>query len=122
MRLRTLHPASLMLAIVYVSSAVKPFSNADLSSLLEQSREKNARLRSTGILLYKDGDVMQLIEGPDEAVTSLAKTIYCDSRHRGIIELIKRDITEREFPHLVDAVSRPEPYKIATGCPIPQPW
>jgi len=57
-----------MIAIVYISAAVQPLSDADLEALLAKSREKNARLKVTGILLYKDGDIMQLIEGPGEAV------------------------------------------------------
>ena len=87
-----------MLAIVYISSAVVLFSDADLTALLEQSQQKNAGLEITGILLYKDGDVMQLLEGPDEAVSQLAKTIYADRRHSGIIQLIEQKISRREFP------------------------
>jgi hypothetical protein len=92
------HQPSLVLAILYISSAVQPFSVADLAALLAQSREKNATLEITGILLYKDGDVMQLIEGPDEAVKSLAKTIYGDIRHHGVIQLLELKILERGFP------------------------
>lgn len=87
-----------MLAIVYISSAVQPFSEADLTALLNQSQQKNAGLEITGILLYRDGNVMQLIEGPDEAVKQLAKTIYADQRHRGIIQLLEQKISKREFP------------------------
>jgi hypothetical protein len=87
-----------MLSIVYISSAVEPFSDADLQVLLSQSQEKNARLDITGILLYKDGNIMQLFEGPDEAVKNLAKTIYADQRHYGIIQLIERRISTRAFP------------------------
>jgi hypothetical protein len=87
-----------MLAIVYISSAVPPFSDSDLIALLKQSRNKNAELEITGILLYKDGDIMQLLEGPKEAVKKLAQTIYADKRHRGIIQLLQRNISQREFP------------------------
>jgi acylphosphatase len=87
-----------MLAIVYISSAVHPFSEADLTALLKQSQQKNAELEITGILLYRDGDVMQLLEGPEEAVKKLAKTIYADQRHTGIIQLLERQISQREFP------------------------
>jgi acylphosphatase len=87
-----------MLAIVYISSAVPPFSDSDLIALLKQSRKKNAELEITGILLYKDGDIMQLLEGPKEAVKKLAQTIYADKRHRGIIQLLQRNISQREFP------------------------
>jgi hypothetical protein len=91
--------AKLMIAIVYISSAVQPLSDADLEALLAQSREKNGRLKVTGILLYKDGDIMQLIEGPREAVRNLATTIYADRRHQGIIQLLERNISAREFPN-----------------------
>lgn len=87
-----------MLAIVYISSAVQPLTDADLKALLKQSRQKNAELEITGILLYRDGDVMQLLEGPEEAVKKLAKTIYADPRHSGIIQLLERKISQREFP------------------------
>jgi acylphosphatase len=87
-----------MLAIVYISSAVPLFSDADLTALLEQSREKNAGLGITGILLYRDGDVMQLLEGPEEAVRKLVQTIYADPRHRNVIQLVERKISQREFP------------------------
>jgi acylphosphatase len=87
-----------MLAIVYISSAVHPFSEADLTALLKQSQQKNAELEITGIMLYRDGDVMQLLEGPEEAVKKLAKTIYADPRHSGIIQLVEQKISRREFP------------------------
>jgi acylphosphatase len=72
-----------MLAIIYISSAVQLFSDVDLTALLKQSWAKNSALEITGILLYRDGDVMQLLEGPDEAVMKLAQTIYADQRHSG---------------------------------------
>ncbi len=87
-----------MLCIVYVSSAKHEFSDADLMDLLEQSRRKNARLNITGVLLYKDGNVMQLLEGPDEALSELIKEIYADPRHHGIIQLLRKQVETREFP------------------------
>jgi len=65
----------------------------DLTALLKQSRAKNSALEITGILLYKDGDVMQLLEGPDEAVKKVAQTIYADQRHCRIIQLLERKIS-----------------------------
>lgn len=86
-----------MLCIVYVSSAVRELADAELTALLEQCQGKNARLEITGILLYKDGDIMQLIEGPTEAIRRLARTIYADPRHHQIIQLLEREISTREF-------------------------
>ena len=87
-----------MLCIVHISSATKEFSKAELVALLKQSREKNARLAITGILLYEHGSVMQLLEGPQEAVKSLIETIYLDRRHHGIIRMLKKKVSRREFP------------------------
>ena len=87
-----------VLAIVYISSFVREFSADELRALLQQSSAKNARLGVTGILLHKDMDLMQLLEGPAETVMSLAKTIYADPRHHGIIQMLERQISHREFP------------------------
>lgn len=86
-----------MLSLAYVSSAVCPFSDSDLVALLEQSREKNARLNITGMLLYKDGNFIQVLEGPDDAVRGLFNTICADDRHRGVLRLMERQIDAREF-------------------------
>ena len=86
-----------MLSLVYVSSATQLFSEEDLKALLEQSREKNARLGVTGMLLYKDGNFMQVLEGADDAVTRLYSTIQNDPRHHGVLELVRQQIEAREF-------------------------
>lgn len=86
-----------MVSLVYVSSATRHFSAEDLVALLKQSREKNARLDITGILLYKDGNFMQVLEGPDEAVRQLFSTIAADDRHTGVIRLLERPLDQRQF-------------------------
>ena len=47
--------------IVYVSSATRPFQEAELQDLLLKARENNARLGVTGMLLYIGGNFMQLL-------------------------------------------------------------
>jgi hypothetical protein len=86
-----------MISLVYVSSAKNQFSEVELVALLKQSREKNARLSITGMLLYKDGNIMQVLEGPDDAVRELFRTIQMDDRHRGVILLMEAPIEQREF-------------------------
>ena len=41
---------------------------------------------------------MQVLEGSDEAVRQLFETIMADPRHRGVIEVLERQIENREFP------------------------
>jgi Sensors of blue-light using FAD len=87
-----------MLSLVYVSSATRNFSEPDLVALLKQSQENNARLGITGMLLHKDGNFIQVLEGPDEAVNRLFETINSDERHQGTIRLLDRQVEQREFP------------------------
>jgi FAD-dependent sensor of blue light len=86
-----------MLSLVYVSSATQLFSEEDLKALLHQSRGKNARLGLTGLLLYKDGNFMQVLEGAEDAVLGTYAIIQGDPRHHGILELTRQQIQEREF-------------------------
>jgi hypothetical protein len=57
------------------------FSNEDLVALLQRSRCNNERLGITGLLLYKDGNIIQVLERPDETVRDLFRTISADPLH-----------------------------------------
>src|SRR4028118_510447 len=76
-----------MFFLVYVSSATRPFSGEDLHILLETCRKNNAELGVTGMLLYKDGNFMQVLEGDEGAVRGLYERIAADPRHGGEITL-----------------------------------
>jgi hypothetical protein len=84
---------------VYVSSAIKLFAQSELLGLLEKSRENNAKLGITGMLLYKDGNFMQVLEGEEIAVRVLYTKIGCDPRHRGMITILEGPLEERQFPN-----------------------
>jgi hypothetical protein len=83
---------------VYASSASQPFSKPELRALLEQARPKNAKLGLTGMLLYKDGNFMQVLEGEPDAVRKLMETIEGDPRHRGYLALLQGTSEQRLFP------------------------
>lgn len=87
-----------MFRIVYISSASKYFSREEIESMLERARPKNDALGVTGILLYKDGNFMQALEGEEEAVTKLARTIQNDTRHSGFLVLMRGPAESRLFP------------------------
>lgn len=87
-----------MFSLVYVSSAVRTFSQSQLIALLVQSRENNARSDITGMLLYKGGNFMQVLEGEEEAVTALYAAIGRDPRHRGLFVILQGSQAERQFP------------------------
>ena len=87
-----------MFFIVYVSSAVTPFTHSELTDLLEKSRVNNAGLDVSGMLLYKDGNFMQVLEGEEGAVRTSYDKIARDPRHRGLLVLLQGMLAERQFP------------------------
>jgi hypothetical protein len=86
-----------MRAIAYVSTASRHLLREDLEAIVSAARGHNAQSGVTGILLYCDGNFMQYIEGPDEAVREAFDRIRRDERHYHVNELMNQAIAEREF-------------------------
>jgi len=87
-----------MLSLIYVSSSVKLLNNNELLDILKASRENNVAKDITGMLLYKSGNFMQVLEGPDEAVNALYETIKADPRHKDVSVISREQIQTRQFP------------------------
>lgn len=66
--------------------------------LLTKSRENNSKAGLTGMLLYKDGNFMQVLEGEEATVRALYEKVHRDPRHRGVITLLQGHVEERQFP------------------------
>ncbi|MDQ6808170.1 MAG: BLUF domain-containing protein [Verrucomicrobiota bacterium] len=86
-----------MYFLVYVSIARDALRREDLLELLRVSRQNNMRDGITGLLLYKDGKFMQLLEGAEEAVLRTYCRIEKDRRHHGVTILLQDEIAERDF-------------------------
>jgi hypothetical protein len=86
-----------MFFLIYVSSAVKLLSQKELFDILEVSRRNNEKVGITGMLLYKEGNFMQFLEGPKEEVCATLDRIKKDPRHRGLIVLLQQEHPNREF-------------------------
>lgn len=83
--------------IIYVSSSTRRLSHSDLDALLVQARDFNALNGITGMLLHRDGNFMQAIEGPEQTLRGLYQSIARDRRHHGVITLVDEAINSREF-------------------------
>ncbi len=83
--------------LIYVSSAVQPFTDQQLKDLLIMARDANGEHEVTGLLLYKSGNFMQVIEGSEDKIDQLYRNIMADPRHTGIIPLMQEPIEHREF-------------------------
>ena len=87
-----------MRSIVYSSVASAPFTTTELDALLEHSRANNRRRGLTGVLVHRDGQFMQVLEGPGAEIDALLTTISSDPRHSGVWMLHSEEIAERRFP------------------------
>lgn len=84
--------------LLYVSSAARAIADTELMELLQKTRIKNLERGITGILLYCDGNFIQLLEGEKAVVESLFERIKADERHRGVLRLFCLPCARREFP------------------------
>ena len=84
-------------ALVYVSTAVRQLTQADIDRLLANARRRNLREGVTGLLLYSHGNFMQYLEGGEAGMATVYDAIKADPLHSGIVELLREPIDCREF-------------------------
>ncbi len=87
-----------MLSLIYSSVATRPLGDDDLAHLLGQSRRSNEREEVTGVLLFRNGYFLQLLEGPDAAVRAKFDRIKHDDRHTKVRVILEDQVEERQFP------------------------
>ncbi len=85
-------------SLLYMSTAQILFTPARIEELLTQSRRNNTLAGITGVLIFRDGTFMQLLEGARDAVEAAFRKIKADERHYAVVTLIEGPIGERRFP------------------------
>jgi hypothetical protein len=90
--------ADSIFSVVYLSEGTRNFSGKDLRELLAKARETNTKLEITGMLLFKAGNFLQVLEGDREKVLTLFEKIAQDQRHHRITVLFKGASAQRDFP------------------------
>ena len=83
--------------LVYVSTMIEN-DMAEFPAILESAVRNNRRRNITGMLLYSEGGVLQVLEGEKDAVLETFLEIQQDPRHYSIIVLLEEDIAARQFP------------------------
>jgi hypothetical protein len=86
-----------LVSLVYVSSAVTQSSQTELLAIVQKARDFNTAHGITGMLLHKDGNFMQVLEGPRAEVLKLMEKIRQDSRHTSVLRLLMEPVNERQF-------------------------
>ncbi|SDU92487.1 Sensors of blue-light using FAD [Microlunatus sagamiharensis] len=82
----------------YTSTMVRPLSDPELVDLLVESRARNADRGITGLLLYRRGRVMQMLEGEERVVRDLYDRIAMDVRHEHVTNVWSSIAVRRRFP------------------------
>ena len=62
-----------------------------------QSRDRNKSLDVTGMLLFFDNKFLQLLEGDEENVKIIYKSICADTRHKNLLILMEGRVEQRLF-------------------------
>ena len=88
---------NIMHTLIYLSASSSLFSNEEIIDILNTSRANNLQLDITGLLLYHEGSILQILEGEKEVIHALFNKICLDGRHKSIIKLLDNDIKERNF-------------------------
>ncbi len=86
-----------MISLIYVSTSRDLMKEQELLGILKKSRENNDKYDLTGLLLYKGGNFMQVLEGDEEKVEALYETIRKDPRHKDVTVISREQIQERQF-------------------------
>lgn len=82
--------------LIYVSTLVDS-AKSDLPGILESAVRNNRAKGLTGMMLYADGNVMQVLEGEKDALYEIFQRIRHDSRHYGIFVSEDMEIDSRQF-------------------------
>jgi hypothetical protein len=86
-----------LFTVVYTSRMAASSANKVLTDLLVGARIKNAHLGITGLLLHKNGKVMQALEGDERTVRGLISVISKDPRHTDFWVITEEHKDQRFF-------------------------
>ncbi|KYG63439.1 BLUF domain-containing protein [Bdellovibrio bacteriovorus] len=83
--------------LVYLSQAAEDISYSDIQDILEVSRINNETEEVTGVLIFRDGYFLQLLEGREQDVKKVLSKILMDDRNHSIRVLIETTAVDRLF-------------------------
>ncbi len=86
-----------MHTIVYLSAATWLYSQSEMLDILTTSRKNNTALDVTGLLIYHEGSIFQILEGDEEVIQNLFDKISGDKRHKRIIKIQDESLAARNF-------------------------
>jgi hypothetical protein len=79
--------------LIYTSLPQVEVTTEVLLDILEKAQKKNHALQITGLLVFHQGQFMQLLEGGEKEVKALFETIKADPRHTDVEVVLETDGT-----------------------------
>lgn len=83
--------------LVYISQAAEDISYTDILDILEVSRRNNTADGVTGLLIFRDGFFLQLLEGTENNVKKVLSKILMDDRNFSVRVLTETQSDDRLF-------------------------
>lgn len=84
--------------LIYKSTPVAAVSEALLLEILRKSQTNNAEQKISGVLIYRNRQFFQLLEGREKQVRGIFAKIQQDGRHRDVEVLLDQHCAERLMP------------------------
>lgn len=95
-----------LMQLMYISRAVKPFTQQELEELVAKANSNNRHIDVTGSLVYNAGVFLQVLEGDKNQLLELYDTIKDDPRHHKVkkiyFEKADRRLFSKWFMHLAN--------------------
>lgn len=86
-----------LFSLTYVSASTNLLNENQLKDLLYVCKDKNRLIDVTGMLLYRNGYFIQVLEGEKDIVETLYAKIKNDPRHMNALVVSREVITNRNF-------------------------
>lgn len=84
--------------LIYTSSATELLDSHALKELARKATAKNTSSKISGLFLYCQGLIFQVLEGEKNDVLSAFESFAADEQHSGTLVLVQRETKRREFP------------------------
>lgn len=84
--------------VIYRSQAHQAQDQHEILDILRKSQINNQRKQISGLLVFRDGQYLQLLEGPTAAVDALFAVISQDPRHHDIQVIDQRLVESLLMP------------------------
>ena len=83
--------------LFYVSNASATFKESDINDIITIAQEKNKQNNLSGVLMFRAGTFLQLLEGDKADVLDLYQKLHFDNRHTNLLSIFERETDKRLF-------------------------